>query len=88
LVPRSLVFEVEERTFYDGTIARPVEPQEVASIAGRLATLGIETVAICFLHAYANDANERAARDALLAALPGAAVSISSEVLPEDLQAA
>jgi N-methylhydantoinase A len=83
LVPRSLVFEVEERTFYDGTIARPVEPQEVASIAGRLATLGIETVAICFLHAYANDANERAARDALLAALPGAAVSISSEVLPE-----
>jgi N-methylhydantoinase A len=83
LVPRSLVFEVEERTFYDATIARPVDPREVAGIAAQLATLGIEAVAICFLHSYANDANERAAREAVVAAMPQAAVSVSSEVLPE-----
>jgi N-methylhydantoinase A len=83
LVPRSLVFEVGERSYHDGTIARALDPKEVADIAARLAALGIEAVAICFLHSYANDANERAARNAVAAALPDAAVSVSSEVLPE-----
>jgi N-methylhydantoinase A len=83
LVPRSLVFEVAERTFYDGTVARVVEPDEVARIAEQLAALGIEAVAICFLHSYANDANERATRDLIVSALPNAAVSVSSDVLPE-----
>ena len=83
LVPRSLVFEVGERTYYDGTIAKPLDPDEITDVAVRLAALGIEAVAICFLHSYANDANERTARDVVVAALPEAAVSVSSEVLPE-----
>jgi N-methylhydantoinase A len=83
LVPRSLVFEVGERTYYDRTIAKPLDPGEVADMAARLAVRDIEAVAICFLHSYANDANERAAHDAVVAALPQAAVSVSSEVLPE-----
>lgn len=83
LVPRSLVFEVQERTLYDGAIVRSVAPEEVASIAAQLAGLDIEAVAICFLHAYADDSNERAAGAAVIEALPNAAVSISSEVLPE-----
>jgi hypothetical protein len=55
LVPRSRVFEVDERSYYDGTIARAADPAAVAPIAAVLAEAGIAAVAICFLHAYAND---------------------------------
>jgi N-methylhydantoinase A len=83
LVPRSRVYEVEERTLYDGAIARKLDPDQMRKIAAALADSGIEAVAICFLHAYANEANERAAREAVAAALPNAAVAASHEVLPE-----
>jgi len=83
LVPRSRVFEIGERTLYDGTILLPLDTAELAEITVKLADAGIDAVAICFLHSYANPTNEAAARDAVTAALPGAAVSVSSEVLPE-----
>ncbi|MFI4987322.1 MAG: hydantoinase/oxoprolinase family protein, partial [Alphaproteobacteria bacterium] len=83
LVPRSAVYEVMERTLYDGTVRDAVVPAEVAAIAEVLKGLGIETVAVCYLHAYANDANEQATAALVRAALPDAKVSLSSEVLPE-----
>ncbi len=83
LVPRSRVFEIDERAWHDGTIARAADPAAVARIAAALAEAGVEAVAICFLHAYANGANERTAREAVASALPRAAVSLSSEILPE-----
>ena len=48
-----------------------------------MSTRGVQSVAICFLHAYRNPAHERRARDILAAELPGVQVSISSEVHPE-----
>jgi N-methylhydantoinase A len=83
LVPRSRVYEIDERTLYDGTITRKLDPDEVRKITAALAEAGIEAVAICFLHAYADEANERAAREAVAAALPNAAIAASHEVLPE-----
>lgn len=44
---------------------------------------GITTLAVCFLHAYANDAHELAMREVLRREHPDAVVSISSEVLRE-----
>src|SRR5206468_3132792 len=43
----------------------------------------LDCVGVCFLHAYANGAHERRMRDVLARVYPDAAVSISSEVLPE-----
>ena len=43
----------------------------------------MDAVAICFLHSYQNAAHERAAAEAVRAALPDAFVSVSSEILPE-----
>ena len=40
-------------------------------------------VGVCFLHAYANPAHERRMREVLAEEHPGAAVSLSSEVLRE-----
>ena len=43
----------------------------------------VQSVAICLLHSYANPAHERAVADAVRAALPDVAVSVSHEILPE-----
>ena len=44
---------------------------------------GVEAVAVCFLHSYANPEHERAAGEIIRAALPDAYVSLSHEILRE-----
>src|SRR5689334_4963187 len=83
LVARSNIHEVDERALADGTVRRPLDEREVAALAKALAADGVEAVAICFLHAYAAPGNEAAAREQVRAALPGAFVCTSAEVLPE-----
>lgn len=83
VVPRSRCLEVDERTLFDGTVLRPVDPAEVDTHVRRLVAEGIEAIAICFLHSYANDRNERATRDVVERVAPGVFVSASSDVLPE-----
>ncbi len=54
--------------------------------AGRLEAFvrdqAAESVAVCLLHAYLNDTHERRVGEHLRRALPGLAVSLSSEILP------
>ena len=83
LVPRALRLEVAERTLFDGTVVRAPAPEDLERVVQALRTAGVEAVAVCFLHAYANDENERRTRDAIAKALPDVFVSTSSEVLPE-----
>src|SRR5262249_14278935 len=83
LVPRSGCLEVDERTLFDGIVRRAVDPDAVATLIERLRAQGIEAVAVCYLHAYANDVNERITRDTIRKAAPELVVSTSSEVLPE-----
>ena len=83
LVPRHLRFDVAERTLADGTIEQPLDVEEVEALAGELAERGIEAIAICFLHGFANPANERAARAAVERAAPSLRVAMSSDVAPE-----
>ena len=83
LVPRSLCLEVDERTLFDGTVRRAVDPEAIAILVDALRARGIEAVAVCYLHAYANDANERATKEAIRKAAPELVVSTSSETLPE-----
>jgi N-methylhydantoinase A len=83
LVPRDLRLEVAERTRADGAIARPLRPADVARAAQRLATRGVTSIAIVFLHAYANPAHERQAAAIVTRRHPGLAVTTSHEVAPE-----
>ena len=83
LVPRDLRLEVAERTAADGTLIAETEDAALAAIAARIREAGCEAVAVCFLNAYANDANERAAGAALRAALDGIPVSESAAVVRE-----
>ncbi|MSP67612.1 MAG: hydantoinase/oxoprolinase family protein [Alphaproteobacteria bacterium] len=81
LVPRYLRLPVAERTYSDGTILQPVDPDEIDRIAAFLLTERVESVAIAFLHSYVNPANELAAERALGRALPGVAITTSAAVL-------
>jgi N-methylhydantoinase A len=83
LVPRRLRVEVDERMRHDGTVITPLDPAEIrAAVARLVAEDGIEALAICFLHAYANPAHEEAARAAIAAAHPGLYLSHSAGVFP------
>ena len=83
LVPRFLRIPVAERTAGDGSIITPVDRAEVEAIAHRLRSDGVESVAIAFLHAYANDSNELEAARLLAELVPEIAVTTSSSVLPQ-----
>ena len=83
LVARPLRLEVDERTLAGGRVAKAVTPAKIEPHAQRLADEGIEAVAICFLHAYANAKNEERARSLIESRLPGVFVSTSAEVVPE-----
>ena len=74
--------EVRERTGYDGGPLLPMDEEAVRDAADHFRQAGISSVAVSFLHSYANPENERRAREILGEALPGVAVSLSSEVLP------
>ena len=82
-VPRLQVLEADERMRHDASVLRALDPAECERIAETLRSAGAESVAVCFLHSFANDAHERAMQAALAAAAPGAWVCASSEVLPE-----
>ena len=83
LIPRYLRLGVAERTQFDGVILSPTDTDAVAAAIDEMLAAGVESVAVCFLHAYANPANELAAAKAIAAAHPDLSVSLSSRVLPE-----
>jgi N-methylhydantoinase A/oxoprolinase/acetone carboxylase beta subunit len=83
LVPRERRVGIAERTDWNGKVRRPVDADEVTRAVRALVERGVDSVAICFLHSYANAQNEEQAGAAARAAAPGLAVSLSSRVLPE-----
>ena len=80
---RDLRIEVRERIAGDGTIIEPLDLQQLAQIAGDLASRGIEAVAISFLNAYLNSAHEDEAAAFLRKALPQAYIVAGSELTRE-----
>jgi N-methylhydantoinase A len=65
LVPRHLRIPVTERMYADGTVHTPFEGEGVEEAVRVFAADGVTSVAIAFLHAYANPAHELAAERAL-----------------------
>jgi N-methylhydantoinase A len=83
LVPRARRLGVRERLRADGRVATPLDRRALARAIAALGRAGVEAVAVCYFHAYRDGRHEAATRRALARALPGAYVSLSSEVLPQ-----
>lgn len=83
LVPRELCFTVPGRLDAAGREVTPLDEGRLDEIGAALAAVGVEAVAITFLHSYANPEHERRARDRLAARLPGVVVCASTDILAE-----
>jgi N-methylhydantoinase A len=83
LVPRDLRFTVAERVDARGQVIQPLDTSALTTVGHQLAGLGVESVAVGFLHAYANARHELQAAEVLARHLPGIPISISSDVSPE-----
>ncbi len=83
LVPRELTFEVAERMNAAGEVLLAIDPTEVEVLGRKLAALGVEAVAVCFLHSYANPAHETVAGTVLRQHCPQMFVTLSHEILRE-----
>lgn len=82
-VPRRHRLTVKERVGADGAVVEPLDEAGAREVARILAKRGVAAVAVCFMNAYVNGANEKRMKEMLQEALPGVPVSTSSEVLPE-----
>src|SRR5665213_384362 len=83
LVSRRDTREVRERVLASGAVHEPLDRAGVEDACRFLAAEGVEAVALCFLHSYANPEHEREAGAIVAAALPEAYVSLSHEILRE-----
>ncbi len=83
LVPRYLAFEVTERSDFQGNVLTPFDHIEAAVVARQLRTLGIEAVAVCFLHSYVNPAHELVMEEVLRQECPEILVTLSHRLSRE-----
>ncbi|GAB3770215.1 N-methylhydantoinase A [Nocardioides ginsengisegetis] len=83
IVPRDLVKGVGGRLDFTGAEVRPFDEESARAAARWFRAQGINTLGVCFLHAYANPEHEERMRAVLAEEHPDAVVSLSSEVLRE-----
>ena len=83
LVPRERVATVPERVGAAGQVLQPLDLESAHRAVDTLVTGGVESLAVCLLHAYVNPAHEKAVRDIVESRHPGLPVSLSCEVSPE-----
>jgi N-methylhydantoinase A len=82
-VPRYLRSEVTERVSYRGEVLAPLNEEEVAAAARTLREEGVEAIAICFLHSYANPSHEQRAAEIIRKENPDVFVTASHEITRE-----
>ena len=83
LLPRNRRYVVKERMEATGKVLIALDLAEVEALALDLKAAQYESIAIGLLHSYVNDTHEKMIRDVLVEKLPGAMISLSSEVSPQ-----
>lgn len=83
LISRERRVDVPERTLASGEIALPLDADAVREAVKQLVAEKVESIAVVFLHSYANAENEQACRRIIEEAAQDVFISLSHEVLPE-----
>ncbi len=81
-IPPERIFEIGGRIDPDGKVVESLCEEDVRAAVRRIRTKGIVSIAVCYLHAYADGALERRTREIVMEEYPDAQVSLSCEVLP------
>ncbi len=82
-VPRERCFTISERMMANGEVLKPLAIDEVDDLLAALDRHQVESIAICLLHAYANNQHEMQLAELIHAKRPDLFVSLSSLVSPE-----
>ena len=80
IVPRVLRREVVERVRFDASVETPIDLDAALGCVQELLDMGIEALAVCLLHAYANPTHEQMLCDAVRRRWPHLFVSASAAV--------
>jgi N-methylhydantoinase A len=83
LVQRRHIFEVPERLNFKGEVLREFDSEAAHVVADAIGQLEVESVAVCFLHAYANPSHELAMQAILAEVAPHAEVTLSHSLTRE-----
>lgn len=83
LVTRDRRFGVPERMRADGTVETPLDTAALEPLAVRIEAAAPGAIAVTLLHAYRNDAHEKALATWLGSRFPDVPVSLSSDISPE-----
>jgi N-methylhydantoinase A len=81
-VPRSLIFEINERIDYKGAEIVRLDEDGVRSATRRLISQGVEAIAVSFLWSFRNPAHELRAREIIAEEAPSLYVALSSNISP------
>jgi N-methylhydantoinase A len=83
LIPRRRRLVVDERVRSDGTVLKPLDPEEAREVVRRLLDMGVESIAVCLLNSFENPSHEMMIKEIILEEAPDISVSVSYEVLPQ-----
>ena len=83
LVPRKHRYIIDERTDVNGSIITSIDKDQFYNLINKIKNENFESIAVGFLHSYANPENEKFLKAFLTKELPDVEVSISSDVCPE-----
>lgn len=82
-VPRRWRVGLKERILWDGSVAVELNDQDVIEALENLVQQGIESVAICFLHSYANRSHEEKVAEVITRDFPNIFYTMSAGLVPE-----
>jgi N-methylhydantoinase A len=83
LIPRRYRIEVDERIRSDGTVLRPLNPEDARQAVRSLLGMGVESIAVCLINSFENPAHEKAIEAIIREEAPDISTSISYRVLPQ-----
>jgi N-methylhydantoinase A len=81
IVPRYRRLGVEQRVDHRGEVITPLDENDARRVIRELRATGVESIAVCLLFSYVNDAHERRLAELIAEEFPEAYISISSEIL-------
>ncbi|MGH2619814.1 MAG: hydantoinase/oxoprolinase family protein [Anaerolineales bacterium] len=82
-VPRYLRLEVAERVNYKGEVLTPLSEADVRAAVEQLRAEGVEALAVCFLHSYANPSHELECGEIINELAPELPITLSHRISQE-----
>ncbi|MEJ2738561.1 MAG: hydantoinase/oxoprolinase family protein, partial [Dehalococcoidia bacterium] len=83
MVPRHLRLPIDERTNHLGEIVEKLDEQQARESIKKLKDEGVEAVAICLLHSYANPVHEQQLGELIREIMPDATLALSHQIARE-----